>query len=128
MFGKNEVQRVYLTRVQGATHANKSHPKNYSLVGGTFIHLVSFYCTHKMSNKPTNDTDSDVSELDPKELSNALNYDKYACQLGYAEDPETPLTAETFPSKSGGKPVSFHCSVTTISLFDFSIFIGLVEP
>ncbi|KAI7866711.1 hypothetical protein BDF14DRAFT_1809138 [Spinellus fusiger] len=26
-------------------------------------------------------------------------------QLGYAEDPETPLTADTFPSKSGGKPV-----------------------
>ncbi|KAI7878641.1 hypothetical protein K492DRAFT_170670 [Lichtheimia hyalospora FSU 10163] len=24
--------------------------------------------------------------------------------LGYCEDPETPLTADTFPSKSGGKP------------------------
>ncbi|KAI8093515.1 programmed cell death protein 2 [Halteromyces radiatus] len=30
--------------------------------------------------------------------------DKWAPQLGYAEDPETPLTADTFPSKSGGKP------------------------
>lgn len=58
-----------------------------------------------MSNKLATDTDSDVSELDPKELSEALSYDKYACQLGYAEDPETPLTADTFPSKSGGKPV-----------------------
>ncbi|GAA5805217.1 programmed cell death protein 2 [Helicostylum pulchrum] len=57
-----------------------------------------------MSNKPGNDTDSDVSELDPKELSQALSFDKYAPQLGYAEDPETPLTAETFPNKSGGKP------------------------
>ncbi|GAN08879.1 programmed cell death protein 2 [Mucor ambiguus] len=57
-----------------------------------------------MSNKLATDTDSDVSELDPKELSEALSYDKYACQLGYAEDPETPLTADTFPSKSGGKP------------------------
>jgi hypothetical protein len=53
-----------------------------------------------------NDTDSDVSELDPKELSEVLSYDKYAPQLGYAEDPEFPLTADTFPSKSGGKPVS----------------------
>lgn len=53
-----------------------------------------------------NDTDSDVSELDPKELSGAVSFDKYAPQLGYAEDPETPLTADTFPSKSGGKPVS----------------------
>ncbi|RCI03950.1 Programmed cell death protein 2 [Rhizopus stolonifer] len=35
---------------------------------------------------------------------NANDIDKYACQLGYAEDPETPLTADTFPSKSGGKP------------------------
>lgn len=60
-----------------------------------------------MSNKLGNDTDSDVSELDPKELSQALSFDKYAPQLGYAEDPETPLTAETFPSKSGGKPVSY---------------------
>ncbi|CEP08194.1 hypothetical protein [Parasitella parasitica] len=50
------------------------------------------------------DTDSDVSELDPKELSEALLYDKFACQLGYVEEPETPLTAETFPSKSGGRP------------------------
>lgn len=57
-----------------------------------------------MSNNK--DTDSDVSELDPKELSQALLFDKYAPQLGYAEDPEAPLTAETFPSKSGGKPVS----------------------
>lgn len=59
-----------------------------------------------MSRKLDNDTDSDVSELDPKELSEALAFDKYAPQLGYAEDPEIPLTADTFPSKSGGKPVS----------------------
>lgn len=59
-----------------------------------------------MSNKLGNDTDSDVSELDPKELSEALTFDKFAPQLGYAEDPEFPLTADTFPSKSGGKPVS----------------------
>jgi pre-rRNA-processing protein TSR4 len=80
-----------------------------------------------MSNRTANDTDSDVSELDPKELSNTLNYDKYACQLGYAEDPETPLTADTFPSKSGGKPVSFHCSIVTIALFNLYIFVGLVK-
>ncbi|KAI9309178.1 programmed cell death protein 2 [Cunninghamella echinulata] len=30
--------------------------------------------------------------------------EKWAPQLGYAEEPETPLTADTFPSKSGGKP------------------------
>ncbi|KAI9023551.1 programmed cell death protein 2 [Phycomyces nitens] len=28
----------------------------------------------------------------------------WVSQLGYAEDPETPLTADTFPSKSGGRP------------------------
>ncbi|KAF7728156.1 Programmed cell death protein 2 [Apophysomyces ossiformis] len=50
------------------------------------------------------DTDSDISELDQRELSEALTLDKWAPQLGYAEDPETPLTADTFPSKSGGKP------------------------
>ena len=59
-----------------------------------------------MSNKHGNDTDSDVSELDPKELSGNVSFDKYAPQLGYAEDPETPLDADTFPSKIGGKPVS----------------------
>lgn len=26
-------------------------------------------------------------------------------QLGFAEDPITPLTADTFPNKLGGKPV-----------------------
>ncbi|KAI7905781.1 programmed cell death protein 2 [Cokeromyces recurvatus] len=57
-----------------------------------------------MNSKTLNDTDSDVSELDPKELSQTTTYDKYACQLGYIEDPETPLTADTFPSKTGGKP------------------------
>ncbi|CAO3598547.1 unnamed protein product [Absidia cylindrospora] len=30
--------------------------------------------------------------------------EKWAPQLGYCEEPETPLTADTFPSKSGGKP------------------------
>ncbi|KAI8388134.1 programmed cell death protein 2 [Radiomyces spectabilis] len=50
------------------------------------------------------DSDSDVSLLDNKEMSEALDIDKWAPQLGYAEDPETPLTADTFPSKSGGKP------------------------
>ncbi|KAG0170380.1 Programmed cell death protein 2 [Apophysomyces sp. BC1034] len=50
------------------------------------------------------DTDSDISDLDQRELSEALALDKWAPQLGYAEEPETPLTADTFPSKSGGKP------------------------
>ncbi|KAI9496356.1 programmed cell death protein 2 [Zychaea mexicana] len=50
------------------------------------------------------DTDSDVSELDQRELSEAVAADKWVSQLGYCEDPETPLTADTFPSKSGGKP------------------------
>ncbi|KAI8348812.1 programmed cell death protein 2 [Choanephora cucurbitarum] len=50
-----------------------------------------------------NDTNSDVSDLNSAKLTD--DFDKYACQLGYAEDPESPLTAETFPSKSGGKPV-----------------------
>ncbi|KAI8978893.1 programmed cell death protein 2 [Pilobolus umbonatus] len=57
-----------------------------------------------MSNNERGDTDSDVSDLDPKELSEAITLDKYAVQLGYAEEPEEPLTADTFPSKSGGKP------------------------
>ncbi|KAI8073018.1 programmed cell death protein 2 [Gongronella butleri] len=30
--------------------------------------------------------------------------EKWAPQLGYAEDPEEPLTADPFPSKSGGRP------------------------
>lgn len=51
------------------------------------------------------DVNSDVSDLDQKELSEALAIDKWAPQLGYCEDPEEPLTADTFPSKSGGKPV-----------------------
>ncbi|KAI7855292.1 programmed cell death protein 2 [Circinella umbellata] len=50
------------------------------------------------------DIDSDVSELDQRELSKAVATDKWAPQLGYCEEPETPLTADTFPSKSGGKP------------------------
>ncbi|KAG1051324.1 hypothetical protein G6F43_006462 [Rhizopus delemar] len=50
------------------------------------------------------DSNSDVSELDPKELSEVV-LDQYAVQLGYAEDPEAPLTADSFPSKSGGRPI-----------------------
>ncbi|KAG1470132.1 hypothetical protein G6F56_002859 [Rhizopus delemar] len=50
------------------------------------------------------DNNSDVSDLDPKELSEG-GLDQYAPQLGYAEDPETPLTADSFPSKSGGRPI-----------------------
>lgn len=57
-------------------------------------------------SKTDHDSDSDVSELDAKELSQALSTDQWAPMLGYCEDPETPLTADTFPSKSGGKPVS----------------------
>ncbi|CAO3623700.1 unnamed protein product [Cunninghamella blakesleeana] len=38
----------------------------------------------------------DINELDINE--------KWAPQLGYAEEPEFPLTADSFPSKSGGKP------------------------
>ncbi|ORX60551.1 hypothetical protein DM01DRAFT_1332695 [Hesseltinella vesiculosa] len=34
----------------------------------------------------------------------SLNQEHWAPQLGYAEDPEEPLTADTFPSKSGGRP------------------------
>lgn len=79
-----------------------------------------------MSNKLGNDTDSDVSELDPKELSEALLFDKFAPQLGYAEDPEYPLTAETFPSKSGGKPVS--CLLLLFSFTSLIFLIGLVKP
>lgn len=99
---------LYLTRCsEDGTHANKKATQKI-ITGSEMFHLVDFTLLNKMSNKTVNDTDSDVSELDPKELSDTLNYDKYACQLGYAEDPETPLTADTFPSKSGGKPVSFH--------------------
>jgi hypothetical protein len=83
----------------------KSHSVKKKKNTKLFIFLfLSFYITN-MSNKQS-DTDSDVSELDPKELSEAL--DKYAPQLGYAEDPETPLTADSFPSKSGGKPVKYR--------------------
>lgn len=57
-----------------------------------------------MSNNQTKDSNSDVSELDPKELSEGI-FDQYAVQLGYAEDPEIPLTVDSFPSKSGGRPV-----------------------
>ncbi|KAI9315571.1 programmed cell death protein 2 [Dichotomocladium elegans] len=55
-------------------------------------------------SRAEHDSDSDVSELDAHELSEALSADKWAPMLGYCEDPETPLTADTFPSKSGGKP------------------------
>lgn len=55
--------------------------------------------------KVINEADSDVSDLDQQQLGQAMVVDKWAPQLGYCEDPETPLTADTFPSKSGGKPV-----------------------
>ncbi|KAL1929969.1 hypothetical protein VTP01DRAFT_1123 [Rhizomucor pusillus] len=54
--------------------------------------------------KVINEADSDVSDLDQQQLGQAMVVDKWAPQLGYCEDPETPLTADTFPSKSGGKP------------------------
>ncbi|CEG69282.1 hypothetical protein RMATCC62417_05382 [Rhizopus microsporus] len=57
-----------------------------------------------MTNNQTKDSNSDVSELDPKELSEGI-FDQYAVQLGYAEDPEIPLTVDSFPSKSGGRPI-----------------------
>lgn len=47
-----------------------------------------------------------MSVDDINDLNDLTLTDKWAPQLGYAEDPETPLTADTFPSKSGGKPVS----------------------
>ncbi|KAI8969940.1 programmed cell death protein 2 [Mycotypha africana] len=49
------------------------------------------------------DSNSDVSDLNP-ELSQSQISKEYTAQLGYVEDPESPLTADTFPSKSGGKP------------------------
>lgn len=66
--------------------------------------LCSFYYPSK-NNMSVRDSDSDVSELDRREISDALAAEKWAPQLGYCEDPETPLTADSFPSKSGGKPV-----------------------
>ncbi|KAI8339017.1 programmed cell death protein 2 [Chlamydoabsidia padenii] len=45
-----------------------------------------------------------MSVDDINDLNDLTLTDKWAPQLGYAEDPETPLTADTFPSKSGGKP------------------------
>lgn len=48
-------------------------------------------------------TDSDVSELENHDIGASSNA---VTQLGFAEDPEEPLTADSFPSKSGGQPVS----------------------
>lgn len=48
-------------------------------------------------------SDSDVSELDNHDIGASSNA---VTQLGFAEDPEEPLTADSFPSKSGGRPVS----------------------
>ncbi|GAB5593480.1 hypothetical protein Unana1_08380 [Umbelopsis nana] len=47
-------------------------------------------------------SDSDVSELDNNDIGASSHA---VTQLGFAEDPETPLTADTFPSKSGGLPI-----------------------
>lgn len=71
------------------------------------------------------DSNSDVSELDPKELSEVV-LDQYAVQLGYAEDPEAPLTADSFPSKSGGRPVLYYKSVVKICHYLF-IIVDLVK-
>ncbi|KAI9261127.1 programmed cell death protein 2 [Sporodiniella umbellata] len=49
---------------------------------------------------PIDIDNSNASGSGPKELD-----DLYAPQLGYAEDIEAPLTAESFPSKSGGRPI-----------------------
>jgi len=48
-------------------------------------------------------SDSDVSELENHDIGASSNA---VTQLGFAEDPEELLTADSFPSKSGGKPVS----------------------
>lgn len=47
-------------------------------------------------------SDSDVSELNNNDIGASSDA---VTQLGYAEEPETPLTADSFPSKSGGLPV-----------------------
>ncbi|CAM0138581.1 hypothetical protein VKS41_007202 [Umbelopsis sp. WA50703] len=47
-------------------------------------------------------SDSDVSELNNNDIGASSDA---VTQLGYAEDPETPLTANSFPSKSGGAPL-----------------------
>jgi pre-rRNA-processing protein TSR4 len=48
-------------------------------------------------------SDSDVSELNNHDIGASSNA---VTQLGFAEDPEEPLSADAFPSKSGGLPVS----------------------
>lgn len=82
-------------------------------------------------SKTDHDSDSDVSELDAKELSQALSTDQWAPMLGYCEDPETPLTADTFPSKSGGKPVSTRSLIQPNRhrwpITEKCIIIGMVE-
>ncbi|KAG2186486.1 hypothetical protein INT44_002708 [Umbelopsis vinacea] len=47
-------------------------------------------------------SDSDVSELNNHDIGASSIA---VTQLGFAEDPEEPLTAESFPSKSGGLPL-----------------------
>ncbi|KAI8143338.1 programmed cell death protein 2 [Fennellomyces sp. T-0311] len=77
--------------------------------GCLWLFKLSIFWNHdprkrSINIKKMSDLDSDVSELDQHELSEAVNADKWAPQLGYCEEPEEPLTADTFPSKSGGKP------------------------
>lgn len=80
--------------------------------------------------KEVNEADSDVSDLDQQQLGEAMVVDKWAPQLGYCEDPETPLTADTFPSKSGGKPVSVDVLVFFVYVFDvaYCTLKGMAEP
>jgi pre-rRNA-processing protein TSR4 len=57
----------------------------------------------RQSDNEDTASDSDVSEMNNTVIGVSSNA---VTQLGFAEDPETPLTADTFPSKSGGLPVS----------------------
>jgi hypothetical protein len=86
---------------------------------------ILFSTVRKMSNNQMKDSNSDVSELDPKELSEVV-LDQYAVQLGYAEDPEASLTADSFPSKSGGRPVLYYKSAVKVCHYLF-IIVDLVK-
>lgn len=99
--------------VCGCQNALSSAPPQLILLG-------TLSSSSSSMSKTDHDSDSDVSELDAKELSQAVSTDQWAPMLGYCEDPETPLTADTFPSKSGGRPVRLSLSFNPTTI-DFRL-------